>query len=50
MDYKFQNYNYGGNQRMSEGMSFENDLKSLNAKLDFIILTVQLDTITNMLE
>ena len=34
MDYNFQNYNYGGNQRMSEGMTFENNLRSLKAKLE----------------
>ena len=46
MDYTFQNYNYGGNQWMFESMSFENGLKGLKAKLYFIALKVQLDTIT----
>ena len=39
-----------GNQDVSEGMSFENGLKSLKAKLDVITLKILLDTITHMLE
>ena len=50
IDYTFQNYNYGGNQCMSDGMSFENSLTNLKAKCDFIALKVQLDDTTNMFE
>ena len=39
-----------GNQEITEGMSFEDYFRSLKAKLDFITLKVQLDTITHMLE
>ena len=39
-----------GNQEITEGISFENGLKSIKAKLDVITLKIQLDTITNMLE
>ena len=39
-----------GHQDMFESVSFEDSLRCLKAKLDFITLKVQLDTITNMLE
>ena len=39
-----------GNQDVSESMSFENSLKSLKAKFDFITSKVQLDTIMHEIE
>ena len=38
------------NQRMFDGMSFENGLRNLKVKLDFVTLKVQLDTILHILE
>lgn len=48
--YNFQGYNYGGNQRMFEGMSFDDCTRNINAKLDYVTLNVQMDTITNLFE
>ena len=35
---------------MAKGMSFDNSLRCLKAKFDYITLKVQLDTVTNMVE
>ena len=37
-------------QKITEGMSFEDGLRSLKTKLYYITLKVQLDTIKNMFE
>ena len=39
-----------GNQEITENMLFDDGLRCLKAKCDFITLKVQLNTITNMLE
>ena len=39
-----------GNQKITEGMSFEDGLKCLRAKLDVITLQIQMDTIMHEIE
>ena len=39
-----------GNQEITEGMSFENGLRCLKAKLDIIMLQIQMDTIMHEIE
>ena len=39
-----------GNHEITEGMSLEDSLRCLKAKLHVTMLKVKLDTITNMLE
>ena len=48
--YHVQNFMDRGNQEITEGMSFENGFRNLKAKLDYIMLKVQLDTITHILK
>ena len=48
--YDFHYFNSGGNQRMPEGLSFEDDVKALNVKLDHSILYTKLGKIMHTIE
>ena len=46
----FQCFDYGGNQRMPTGISFENCVQISNAKLDHLMLHAKLDDLMHLIE